>query len=146
LAYTDNGSTGNNGFGFNLWGDTLYVGYGGFGTVGSVKKNVIYEFVLDKGDYSVNSAEGEKKGVLSANSLSPNSNLLVFAWARSGSVQYKSKMYISNVELNDDNTQLHLAPFIRNGENGMLDIISGTFHPNANTAGAFTIHARPRRR
>ena len=33
----------------------------------------------------------------------------------------------------------HLCPFIRNGENGMLDIISGTFHPNANTAGAFTI-------
>jgi hypothetical protein len=30
-------------------------------------------------------------------------------------------------------------PFIRNGENGMLDIISGTFHPNANTEGSFTI-------
>lgn len=30
-------------------------------------------------------------------------------------------------------------PFIRNGENGMLDILSGTFHPNANTEGAFTI-------
>ena len=33
----------------------------------------------------------------------------------------------------------HLCPFIRNGENGMLDIISGTFHPNANTEGSFTI-------
>jgi hypothetical protein len=32
-----------------------------------------------------------------------------------------------------------MYPFIRNGENGMLDIISGTFHPNANTAGEFTI-------
>jgi hypothetical protein len=32
-----------------------------------------------------------------------------------------------------------LAPFIRNGENGMLDIISGTFHPNANAKGSFTI-------
>jgi hypothetical protein len=32
-----------------------------------------------------------------------------------------------------------LTPFIRNGENGMLDIISGTFHPNANTSGSFTI-------
>ena len=36
-------------------------------------------------------------------------------------------------------THNHLLPFTRNGENGMLDIISGTFHPNANTAGAFTI-------
>ena len=33
----------------------------------------------------------------------------------------------------------HLCPFIRNGENGMLDIISGTFYPNANTQGSFTI-------
>ena len=33
----------------------------------------------------------------------------------------------------------HLAPFIRNGENGMLDILSGTFYPNANTQGSFTI-------
>ena len=33
----------------------------------------------------------------------------------------------------------HLLPFIRNGENGMLDIISGTFYPNANTEGSFTI-------
>lgn len=30
-------------------------------------------------------------------------------------------------------------PFTRNGENGMLDILSGTFYPNANTLGAFTI-------
>lgn len=33
----------------------------------------------------------------------------------------------------------NICPFIRNGENGMLDIISGTFHPNANTEGSFTI-------
>lgn len=33
----------------------------------------------------------------------------------------------------------HLLPFTRNGENGMLDILSGTFYPNANTEGAFTI-------
>ena len=28
---------------------------------------------------------------------------------------------------------------LRNGENGMLDILSGTFYPNANTKGTFTI-------
>ena len=32
-----------------------------------------------------------------------------------------------------------LLPFTYQGEAGMLDIISGTFHPNANTEGAFTI-------
>ena len=30
-------------------------------------------------------------------------------------------------------------PFIRQGANGMLDIVSGTFYPNANTSGSFTI-------
>lgn len=33
----------------------------------------------------------------------------------------------------------HLLPFIRNGECGMIDILTGTFYPNANTEGAFTI-------
>ena len=36
-------------------------------------------------------------------------------------------------------TVREMYPFIRNGENGMLDIISGTFYPNANTEGSFTI-------
>lgn len=41
----------------------------------------------------------------------------------------------------DENGEItnHLLPFTRNGENGMLDILSGTFHPNANTQGTFTI-------
>ena len=34
---------------------------------------------------------------------------------------------------------VEMYPFIRNGENGMLDILSGTFYPNANTEGSFTI-------
>ena len=37
-----------------------------------------------------------------------------------------------------------MYPFIRNGENGMLDIISGTFYPNANTQGSFTIALTPK--
>jgi hypothetical protein len=43
---------------------------------------------------------------------------------------------ISSVTVDD----LHsLVPCQHGGENGMLDIISGTFHPNANTQGSFTI-------
>lgn len=38
----------------------------------------------------------------------------------------------------------YFLPFIRNGENGMLDIISGTFYPNANTQGSFTIALTPK--
>ena len=38
----------------------------------------------------------------------------------------------------------NICPFIRNGENGMLDIISCTFYPNANTEGSFTIALTPK--
>jgi hypothetical protein len=33
----------------------------------------------------------------------------------------------------------HFLPYNNGTESGMLDIISGTFHPNANTSGSFTI-------
>jgi hypothetical protein len=46
---------------------------------------------------------------------------------------------ISYVEFGGD-TKAHFIPMQRtDGTCGMLDIISGTFHPNANTAGSFTI-------
>jgi hypothetical protein len=46
---------------------------------------------------------------------------------------------ISYVEFGGD-TQAHFIPMQRtDGTCGMLDIISGTFHPNANTQGTFTI-------
>ena len=35
--------------------------------------------------------------------------------------------------------KLHLLPCLYNNQAGMVDVISGTFHPNANTSGQFTI-------
>lgn len=46
---------------------------------------------------------------------------------------------IEYLKFADEDISVHILPFIRNGENGMLDIISGTFYPNANTQGSFTI-------
>ena len=46
---------------------------------------------------------------------------------------------IEYLKFADEDISVHLCPFTRNGESGMLDIISGTFYPNANTEGAFTI-------
>lgn len=45
---------------------------------------------------------------------------------------------ISYVEFGGD-THLHLLPFIRQGANGMIDTLTGTFYPNANTSGSFSI-------
>lgn len=48
--------------------------------------------------------------------------------------------YDGAVLIDIDTDIAHFIPHLRpNGEAGMLDIISGTFHPNANTQGAFTI-------
>lgn len=52
------------------------------------------------------------------------------------------KMQYFNMEVNNVLVR-EMYPFIRNGENGMLDIISGTFYPNANTQGSFTIALTP---
>ena len=32
-----------------------------------------------------------------------------------------------------------MYPFIRQGANGMIDTLTGTFYPNANTSGSFSI-------
>ena len=51
---------------------------------------------------------------------------------------------ISYVEFVGD-TQAHFIPMQRtDGTCGMLDIISGTFYPNANIEGAFTIALTPK--
>ena len=39
----------------------------------------------------------------------------------------------------DSNKVREMYPFIRQGAKGMLDILSGTFYPNANTSGSFSI-------
>lgn len=44
--------------------------------------------------------------------------------------------FIVSEEGQDD---LWLVPFIRNNVNGMLDTLTGTFYPNANTSGSFSI-------
>ena len=51
----------------------------------------------------------------------------------------REKSHFALFKGTDGINTVEMYPFIRNGENGMLDIISGTFHPNANTKGSFTI-------
>lgn len=55
-------------------------------------------------------------------------------------VERIAALSITNFKIFETDQPLsEMYPFIRNGENGMLDIISGTFYPNANTEGSFTI-------
>ena len=67
------------------------------------------------------------------------SNVLLFGRTDNSSANARPlNGAIAYVQFGGDQ-DLHLCPFIRNGENGMLDILSGTFYPNANTHGSFTI-------
>ena len=65
--------------------------------------------------------------------------IFLFGTNNNGEMSNGGKQDIDSASITNGENQAKFLPFIRNGENGMLDIISGTFHPNANTAGAFTI-------
>ena len=74
------------------------------------------------------------------NKITYDGNNPIFATYRASYYEMYGKINISHLKIKDGTTPIReMYPFTRNGENGMLDIISGTFHPNANTAGAFTI-------
>ena len=93
-------------------------------------------------DWSVYENGNEQaKGTRAMATYTSNTPIFLFCLNRGNSVLYKGKpKYIHAIIKQYGGPDIaHLLPFIRNGENGMLNILSGTFHPNANTEGAFTI-------
>lgn len=73
-------------------------------------------------------------------SVRPTTSAFLYAYNTGTAAKQNTKCSIAMCLLyGDDQPIREMYPFIRNGENGMLDIISLTFHPNANTQGSFTI-------
>lgn len=69
-----------------------------------------------------------------------NYSILIGAQNRVGKPFLSGSFYLASAKAKDNGADTReMYPFIRNGENGMLDILSGTFYPNANTQGSFTI-------
>lgn len=62
----------------------------------------------------------------------------LFTWSGANSRVNKGSMKLAIVGA-ENNEKFYGIPCKHNGQCGMLDIISGTFYPNANTQGAFTI-------
>jgi hypothetical protein len=92
----------------------------------------ISEVYMDRHVVRVNGVESQFGNVSSFTSIMP---MQIFRAGELGG----SILEISNVEFGGD-TQAHFIPMQRtDGTCGMLDIISGTFYPNANTSGSFTI-------
>ena len=89
--------------------------------------------------------DGEIKKSYSPNDFTTNPLLLYRVSGGGGdSKGLDTNTAIFFARIKDININIEMYPFIRNGENGMLDIISGTFHPNANTEGSFTIALTPK--
>ena len=131
-------------YGITHW-NSFYWHYGGYQSFSGIAANV--KFIIETrknvltlyrdGNIVTTSTRPERTG-----STTTNGTLPLYAWRRSGSVM---KEYITNAKvwylrLYENMIPVReMYPFIRNGENGMLDILSGTFYPNANTSGSFTI-------
>ena len=69
-----------------------------------------------------------------------NFNIWLFANNNGGAVHNSNGAIYEYATIYEGSDQVaHFVPCQHDNQAGMLDIISGTFHPNANTAGAFTI-------
>ena len=123
------------------WGNNgqAYIGYGN-----SYTNSWVY--TKDTNPHTIRLAnktayfDGEIKKSYSPNDFTTNPLLLYRVSGGGGdSNGLDTNTAIFFARIKDIDINIEMYPFIRNGENGMLDIISGTFHPNANTQGAFTI-------
>ena len=102
------------------------------------KANTAYAFNIDTFNKVVVIGENTYKPTSALTTTTTNPMLLYKGGGTYSSNNYQ-KYLDGFIVSNNSEKILHLCPFLRNGENGMLDIISGTFYPNANTQGSFTI-------
>jgi hypothetical protein len=80
-----------------------------------------------------------QENVFASNITISQPNGLGIFWGNRGGAIRTNGPILAIAFVEEADGAFNLTPFIHNGENGMLDIISGTFYPNANTSGAFTI-------
>lgn len=102
----------------------------------SASIGIYYTYKLD----AVNRKAFFNNSVFDTVAMSGNNyNIWLFANDNSGSLHNPNKASYAFAKLKQGNTELEMYPFISNGENGMIDTITGTFYQNANTSGSFTI-------
>lgn len=96
-----------------------------------------HNFIVNNGEFII---DGVSYGSIEVPTFHTKNKMRVFGENNAANPSARiSPVNIGSCEISDNDTSIHLTPFIRNSENGMLDIISGTFYPNANTQGSFTI-------
>jgi hypothetical protein len=143
------GTIGGYGPGSGMYG-VIYHGQGGIGfRVGNYSSNYVSTGldaqstnahllgIVRESDFEL-FVNGDSKGSKAKGTPAAKPMYLFGTWIDSNNSKTNSRIAFIRFFTSDTDIA-HFSPFIRNGENGMLDIISGTFHPNANTQGSFTI-------
>ena len=100
--------------------------------------NKVYEIEVNtNGVYKIGSITVSNRGSLFATTTN---TLWLFKKAGNYSDTYIKRMRYFRVKDSEGNDRIHLIPHLTaDGQCGMLDLVSATFHPNANTSGQFTI-------
>lgn len=102
-----------------------------------------HTLLLDKGAYYI---DGSLIYTYTSAAFTCPYNLYIFNLRQDGGLLpngLNSDGQIAEVKVSEDGTPVReMYPFIRNGVNGMIDVLSGTFYQNAGT-GQFTISETP---
>ena len=102
--------------------------------------NTMYEMEINtNGTYKIGSQTFTKNGLTAT---TPNT---MWLFKKAGSYNETYTKRIDRYELfnSDGEYRQYLVPFIRNEVNGMLDLLTGDFFPNAMSSGSFTISETP---
>lgn len=125
-----------------------------WGGVGNQNTNLNAALALDtkyvdsvKFDFDAGKVTRITDGVSQINthniSTRPSTSAFLYAYNNGGSPAQKTKCSFAKVVMYGDGVKVReMYPFIRNGVNGMIDVLSGTFYQNAGS-GSFTISETP---
>ena len=102
--------------------------------------SIKFDFDSNKGYRTLNGSSLEKNvDMRTRTTTSP----YLFAYNNAGSAGQKANCSFAKVVMYGDGVKVReMYPFIRNGVNGMIDVLSGTFYQNAGS-GSFTISETP---
>ena len=125
------------------WNNLWYIANGSeFGTQASAYIGHIYRIIRDGNSWQVyDNGTLSKSGTKNVGTYTTTTKFHLFATARSNSILAIAKAKMTYVKiLNHGNGELdcHFVPYKKNGAMGMIDLLTGTFYPNANSSGTFT--------
>ena len=128
---------------WNVTGDSCFTSWGKNPTYKMIQRPLDllpHELLLDKGAYYI---DGVLKHTYTSAAFTCPYNLYLFNLRQDAGLLpngLNSDGMITNVVVKEGDAIIReMYPCLYNGIAGMVDAISGTFHPNANTQGTFTI-------